>query len=88
MIAQDAPVLETRNRMFDARSATTVTTPGSVTHHAASSEDRCDELGHTTISAVGEHATMRATQPFDVATAVMNGIVAVAWASRDDSDHA
>jgi hypothetical protein len=88
MVSQDAPVLEARDRMFDASSSPTMATPRAISHHAASTKGRGDELGHAAVTAIGEDASMRSTEPFDIVATVVKRIVTIAGATRRHRDDA
>ena len=59
VIAEDPPVLEARDGVFDARTTFPVATPAGIAQDVALVEDRRDQLGQTAIAAIGEHATMQ-----------------------------
>ena len=86
MISQDAPILEARDGMFDACTSRAMPTPRSIAHDASTMEHRCDELGHTSITAIGEHATMLLAQSLDLCASIVERIVAVPWAASDDGN--
>jgi hypothetical protein len=58
VIAKDAPVFESCDGMFDTRSTPTMTAPGVVADDSTPFEDRCHELGHATVSTIGEYPTV------------------------------
>ena len=61
MIAKNPPVLESCDGMFDTRSPPTMTSPRVVADDSTPFEDGCHELGHATVSTIGEYATVPST---------------------------
>lgn len=58
VIAKDTPVFESCNGMFDTRSTPTMASPRVVADDSTRFEDRCHELGHATVSTIGEYPTV------------------------------
>jgi hypothetical protein len=60
-----------------------MTTPCRITQHAASTKGRRDELGHATIAAVGEDASVPLAQDLDLGPPIVDWIVAIPGAARN-----
>jgi hypothetical protein len=89
MIAQDAPILEPSDGVFDAGSPAAVTVPGSVADDPVAAKQRRHQLANATIATVGERATVFSTELLDARATVMQRIVAVARPAsgrRDDPE--
>ena len=86
VIAQYAPELDPCDRVFDARTSTSMTTPCTVPEDAAAMEDWRDELGDASIAAVREDTAVLLAQRLDLRATVVHRIVAIAWTARGDRD--
>ena len=61
VIAEDAPILEASDRMFDPGAAATMSSPGSVAEDSVALKHRGDELGDALVTSVGEDAPVLRT---------------------------
>lgn len=61
VVAKDTPVFESCDGMFDTGSTPTMTSPRVVADDSTPLEDGCHELGHATVSTIGEYPTVPST---------------------------
>src|SRR6185295_7676894 len=87
MISQDPPVLETSDRVLDAGSTSTMSTPGSVAQNPVAAKRRGDELRDAAIAAIGKDATVLLAACLDARASVVYRVVAVAWTARRGGDN-
>lgn len=72
--------------MLDTSASAAVAAPRGVTHDPIRSKDGCDELGDATVAAIGEDSPVLLALRLDRRASVVNGVVAVARATRGRSD--
>lgn len=88
MVAKHTPILEARDRMFDSRSPSAMSSPRTISHDPAIAKDGDHELVDAAIPTVCQDTAMMSAERFDVRASVVHRIVAVAGStrgSRDDS---
>ena len=83
VVAKDAPILETCDRVLDPGAAPAMDSPSPVAHDATAAKARRTQLLDAAIAAIGEHTSMRPTEGLDWRVSVVNWIVAVARAAGD-----
>jgi hypothetical protein len=88
VIAEDTPVLEACDGVLDACSTSAMETPHAIADDSVLAKHGCDELGDTSIAAVGEDAPVRLAQRLDERAAVVQRIVAISGSSSDGGDDA
>ena len=88
MITQDTPVLEPGDGVLDASPAPAMTAPRLVAEDPVASKGRRHELGNAAIATVGEDASVLLTACFDARSAIVRGIVSVAWTAGGDRNDA
>ncbi|HEY5933616.1 MAG TPA: hypothetical protein VIU61_03245, partial [Kofleriaceae bacterium] len=85
MIAKHAPIFETCDRVFDARSPASMPPPVDVAKYTTASKSRRDKVRDTAVATIGEHATVIVAQRFDVRAAVVHDVVAVPRTTSRDT---
>ena len=88
MVAQDAPVLQTGDRVLDPGTAASMAFPGPIAADPCALKDRCDELRDAAIASVSEDATVRLAQCLEMRAPVVNRIVAIARPAGGGGDDA
>lgn len=81
MVTQDSPVLESSDRVLDARTSVPMPSPSVVAHDLVAAEARRDELGDSSVPTIGQHASMLSCVALDVGAAVVEWIVAISRAT-------
>lgn len=88
VVAENTPVFESGNRMLDACPPPTMSSPASVSRDAATTKPGRNELGNSAVRAVRKHTSVKPREPLDLASTVVNRIVAIPGAAAADRDHA
>ena len=86
VVSQDAPVLQARDRMLDARSTSTMDAPAPVTQDASTMESWRAELGDTSVTAVGEDVAVHLAERLEGRAAVVNRVITIPGAPGDRGD--
>lgn len=86
VISEASPVLEPRDRVFDACAASTMDPPHSISDDSPTAKTRRDELADATVATIREHSSMTAAQFLDLRAAGVDRIVAVAGTRSGDAD--
>lgn len=87
MVTKDTPILESGDRVLDACSPSSMSSPGTVTYDSIAVKPWCDELGHAAIATIRENAPVALASRLDDGAAVVDWIVAIARTAcrrRDD----
>jgi hypothetical protein len=85
VVAQHASCLEPGDRVFDACTAPSMTTPRGVTHDTVTAKHRRD-LWDASIASVGRDASVMPTNLLDERATVVDWIVAIPWSTRGRRD--
>ncbi|MFT3915235.1 MAG: hypothetical protein QM704_14280 [Anaeromyxobacteraceae bacterium] len=78
VVAQDAPVFEASEDVFDASPAATMAAPGAIPNDPVAPVDRDAKAGDASVSTVGEHTAVVEAKRFDFGAAEMKRVVSVA----------
>lgn len=87
MVAQDAPVLEPCDRVFDTCALTTMASPRGVAHDNSAPKRRRAELVHTTVATIRQHSAMSSAERLDDSASVVHRIVTIARAAGARGDN-
>ena len=88
MITKHAPILESCNRVFDSCASTSVPPPVRVANDRATSKSRREQLRDATVSTIGEHPTVMATQRLDLGVTIVDDVVAISGAATGNPEDA
>ena len=77
MVAQDAPVLEPRDRVLDPSASLSMPPPRLVSDDPILVKSRRSQFRDSSIAAIGKHAPVLATACLDARAAIVNGVVSI-----------